>query len=138
MIGKLEETHEATRSIRRFMSANYAKISTIVLLAKAPELARPVCEIDQQTSESADFEHLAMLVDIYCPTLRPQLQLLNDARDEYSKAATNIAARVLDLPNMDSPSRGSLQERLQAAHDRVLQTVKTIQEGVSMLARKLL
>lgn len=134
LIGKLEETHQVTRSLLRFFGANYAQISVVVVAPNAPELADQLHGIAQQDAD-ATIDHLTMLVDFYLPDLRPQLSLVEEAQGKYGRILTEI---VQLLSTADSTTRRSIWERLQVAHAEIQKELRALQDALSTVARRAL
>lgn len=134
LIGKLEETHQVTRSLLRFSCAHYAQLSTITMAPNAPELTR---QLQSSTQHDADMpiDHLCMLVEFYFLDLHPQLRLVRSAQEEYGRVLTEI---VQLLPTADSITRRSVWERLQVAHAEIQKAFRALQDGLSTVARGLL
>lgn len=134
LIGKLEETHQVTRSLIRFFGASYTQISAAVMVPNVPDLTK---QLHGNTQHDVDMpiDHLTMLVEFYFFDLRPQLRLVEKAQEEYGKILTEIVQR---LPTADSTARRSIWESLQGAHAEVLKALRALQDGLSTVARKAL
>ncbi|MGO9111740.1 MAG: hypothetical protein ACLP9L_21145 [Thermoguttaceae bacterium] len=134
LIEKLEETHQVTRSLVRSFGAIFAQNMMAVAAPNDPEFVKQLRD-SYQPENDATIDHLTMLVDFYFPELRAQLQFVSQAQQEYGEVMAEI---IRCFPTTDSASRRALMDRLQAAHAETQNAFRSLQNGLSAIAGKVL
>ncbi len=134
IIAKLEETHEASRSLARATSQSYAKVSIIMVAPNANDTIRQMKDNYEQSGEPPNLRYLIMLVDFYFPELRPQLKGIRDAYDEYGKLLGDDAVRAFAK---EMPARRQAWEQLKTKHERILEASRDFQDALSEVAQRL-